>query len=437
MKKIIGLLIVILMAMSCNPSASQNKREQLTDWAMENTQKIESLELTESQNDLSSLEQIIGSAEIVCLGENRHDLREQFQLKHRFIKYLVEEMGFTTFALEASLPYSVTINNYILNGKGNIDEIMSNMPGWFLWDTEEIKAIFQWLRTFNQNPSNNKKVNFYGIDIVAPNNALEQIFEYLQKVDKSFFEQIQNLNFAQEIIEDNHWPTSLQRYAQLPEGEKGTLSTNYTELYQHIKQNKENYISLSSKNEYEWILKIAYSAREANKMFSEEDRLQMGLIRDQAMANIALWVKENNEKMILWAHNVHIAKSEFSMTVLPGSKIKGMGYLLNEALDDRLVSIGASFNQGRFQQENRRFESAPANTIDGVLAKLKTDYFIINLKKKPEDINVENWLNSDQIIRGQDFEMSCQPGAAFDAIYFTNTVSKVRYNPTTLERLGN
>ena len=40
------------------------------------------------------------------------------------------------------------------------------------------------------NGANGSKVNFYGIDIVAPNDALEQVFEYLRKVDKPYYDKI-------------------------------------------------------------------------------------------------------------------------------------------------------------------------------------------------------------------------------------------------------
>ncbi|MCK5638230.1 MAG: erythromycin esterase family protein, partial [Flavobacteriaceae bacterium] len=355
----------------------------------------------------------------------------------RFIKYLVEEMGFTTFILEASLPYSNKINDYILNGKGNLNEIMSGMPGWFLWDTQEMTNLLNWIREFNKNTTNNKKVKFYGIDIVAPNNGLEQIFKYLQKVDKPYLEQINNENFGRSIIEDNQWQTSQQRYSELPEGEKQILLKNYNTLFEHIKLNKENYISKSSENEYDWILKLSYSAKEANKMFSETDRLKMGLIRENAMANITFWIKERNKNIILWSHNLHIAKSEFTMSIMPENEIKGMGYILNQKFGNSMVSIGASFNQGKFQNENITFEPAAPNTIDGTLAKLNTDYFILNLKGNSENNDIEEWLNKDNVMRVQSFEMICIPKKSFDAIFFTNTISKVNYNPTTLERLRN
>jgi erythromycin esterase len=437
MKNILGVLLILSVVVSCNNSSSQNKNNNFSDWAFQNSQKIETLDLTEKQDDLSLLKKIVGKAEVVCLGESRHDIHEQFQLKHRFIKYLVEEMNFKTFTLESSLPYSNKINDYILNGNGNLDELMSNMPGWFLWDTQEIKDILNWLYEYNKGQDIENKVNFYGIDIVAPNNGLEQIFEYLQKVDNPFYEQIKTKNFARNIIEDNQWQTTFHRYAQLQEEEKQILKENYNELYQYIKQNEISFIENSSKNEYEWILRIAYSANEANNMFTETDRLKMGLIRDNAMANISLWIKERNDNLIIWAHNVHIIKSEFTMNMFPDNPIQGMGYILNQKLKDNMVSIGASFNQGAFQNENRTFEPPERSTMEGTLAEFNMDYFILNLKGKSEDKTVVEWLNSAKVIRGQEFEMSFIPIKSFDAMFFTNTISKVRYNPTTLEKLRN
>ena len=98
-----------------------------------NAHEIESLDMDAPSGDLKWFKEFVGEAALVCLGESRHDIREQFLLKNRLVKYLVEELDFTTFVLEASLPYSNQINDYILHEKGDLDEIMANFPGWFLW----------------------------------------------------------------------------------------------------------------------------------------------------------------------------------------------------------------------------------------------------------------------------------------------------------------
>ena len=438
-KNILGFILVLLTITSCSHSVTKNNKNSFVKWANINASEIETLELTEKQNDLEPLKQIIGNARVVCLGENRHDIREQFLLKHRFIKYLVEELDFTTFILEASLPYSKQINEYILNGNGNIDEIMSNMPGWFLWDTQEMLNITHWMQEYNKNPENVKKIQFHGIDITSPGYALNSIFNYLKKVDPTILNKYQSKTFAQDIIDDNNWPTSLQRYSGLSTERKEVLNNNYNDLYEQIKQNEIEYISYSTDDEYNWILRLAYCANEANRMFSAEKRIDMGLIRDNAMAQNTLWVIQNfskDEKAIIWAHNVHITKSEFEMTGESGS-IKGMGTILYQELKDNMISIGASFNKGEFQNWNRSFPPAEENTLDGALAKLNMKYFLLDLKGKTDNEDVIHWLNTDKVIRGQDFEMTCIPAKSFDAIYFIENISRTIPNQKSFERFRN
>lgn len=55
---------------------------------------------TASLNDLKPLKDMVGSASIVGLGEATHGAHEVFTMKHRIVKYLVSEKGFTNLVLE-------------------------------------------------------------------------------------------------------------------------------------------------------------------------------------------------------------------------------------------------------------------------------------------------------------------------------------------------
>src|SRR5512145_1222218 len=57
-------------------------------------------------DDLEPLRRLVGDARIVSLGEATHGTREFFQMKHRILRFLVERMGFTAFAIEATWPES-------------------------------------------------------------------------------------------------------------------------------------------------------------------------------------------------------------------------------------------------------------------------------------------------------------------------------------------
>ena len=185
------------------------------------------------------------------------------------------------------------------------------------------------------------------------------------------------------------------------------------------------------------MLRLAYSAKAANEMFFAEDRIQMGLIRDEAMANNCSWIISQGQKTIIWAHNVHISEAEFSMSMFPNTKIKGMGSLLSDEFGDKMVSIGASFGTGEFENEDRSFEMPDENTIDGSLAKLGMDNLIVDLRKPAASEELRKWLMEENSIRGQEFEMHCVPIEAFDALFYTNKVSKVAYKAATQQRLNN
>ena len=51
-------------------------------------------------DDFAAFEQIVGDAAIVGLGEGSHGAHECFLVKHRLLRFLVEQMGFTLVAME-------------------------------------------------------------------------------------------------------------------------------------------------------------------------------------------------------------------------------------------------------------------------------------------------------------------------------------------------
>jgi erythromycin esterase-like protein len=176
----------------------------------------------------------------------------------------------------------------------------------------------------------------------------------------------------------------------------------------------------------------------ANEMFSAESRMDMGLTRDQTMAENVFWIREQlpESKMIVWAHNVHIATSEFTMSLEEGS-IKGMGSIMKDELGDDMVSIGAAFNQGFFEEGQRTPQPASSNTIDAALSMAGFEYAIFDLHAEAGDEIINEWLNSPHVLQAQDFEMTCVPIEAYDAFYFTESISKTRLNQSSVARLGN
>lgn len=435
LKLIARLLVIFLFLSACNISIYKKNSSSFDQCVNNIGHEINALEASADFEDLEIISDIVGEASLVCLGESRHDIHEQFLIKHRIVRYLVEELGFRVFLIEGSLPYCRRIDTYLLTGLGNIEEIMADMPGWFLWDTAEILDMILWMRDYNSNPENTKKIRFYGIDIVAPNDALRQIFSFLEINDPAALEEFVHREYSRDLIHDEMWPRTRQAYLAFSDQEQKLLDKNYTELYDHLIRNEARYTQLSSYLEYAWTVQMAFCAQEANKMFSADSRLSLGLARDQAMAQNTLWIREqmSDEKLIIWAHNVHIAKDEFTMTLEEGS-IKGMGYHLEKELDNEMISIGAAFNQGEYPDWNKSFPPADSNTIDEIFARPEMEYALFDLRKEVKSDLLKDWMNGRQILRAQDFDMSCIPIKAFDGFYFVDNISRAIPNQRSAVR---
>jgi erythromycin esterase len=132
-------------------------------WLRNSAIRIGSLDPGSGFADLDALRPLFEGARIIGLGESAHGVREFYRLKHRLVKFLVEELGFTAIALEASYAGCQPINDYILHGVGDRAVVLTGQH-YMAWDTEEFTALLDWLRAHNEDAAEDRKVAFYGLD---------------------------------------------------------------------------------------------------------------------------------------------------------------------------------------------------------------------------------------------------------------------------------
>jgi erythromycin esterase-like protein len=150
----------------------------VSDWIKSKAIPLATPEAGHGFADMHPLKNVIGNARIVSLGEATHGTREFFQAKHRMMEFLANEMGFTLFSIEANMPEAYRLNEYVLNGKGDPAALIKGMYFW-TWDTQEVLAMVQWMREFNQ--SGKGHVEFTGFDMQTPNVALRIATEFLKQ----------------------------------------------------------------------------------------------------------------------------------------------------------------------------------------------------------------------------------------------------------------
>ncbi len=163
-------------------------------WVAANAVELKSCEAGKGFEDLSRLKDMVGDARIVSLGEPTHGTREAFQLKHRLMEYLATEMGFRVFSIEANMPESYKLNQYVLEGKGDPKELIGGMYFW-TWNTEEVLVMVEWMRRFNEEGraregSEFVPLRFTGFDMQTPDVAATIVMDGVRDIDAGLVEEM-------------------------------------------------------------------------------------------------------------------------------------------------------------------------------------------------------------------------------------------------------
>ncbi|CAN5251552.1 hypothetical protein BH23BAC1_BH23BAC1_16180 [soil metagenome] len=242
----------ICLLLLVNASFAQDSVQVITSWIQENAIPLKHVEAGNGFADLQPLKQVLKDVKVVGLGEATHGTREFFQIKHRLLEFLVKEMGYSGFAIEASYAACQPINNYILYGKGEIENVLTGQ-GYVVWDTQELAEMVDWLRAYNKTVSEEKKVKFYGLDLSNNDYGRKAILSYLKKVDSGKVKSTDSL-FQVLAREEVKWPMQIDA-----ETEKTLqhIMPRLLNLIDYLTANKERFVNSSSTAEFDLILKYA------------------------------------------------------------------------------------------------------------------------------------------------------------------------------------
>jgi len=171
----LGLGVALVGVAHADPPTEANLA-----WIKQHAIPIKTVEVGQGFDDLQTIKALIGDARVVSLGEATHGSREIFQMKHRLLEFLATEMGFTLFSIEANLPEAFRLNDYVLRGAGDCDQLIGGMYFW-TWNTREVKDMVEWMRRFNQQGS--RRVEFTGFDMQTPDVAMQEVLRFLARAD--------------------------------------------------------------------------------------------------------------------------------------------------------------------------------------------------------------------------------------------------------------
>ncbi|MED2710842.1 erythromycin esterase family protein [Bacillus toyonensis] len=286
--------------------------------------------------DLKPLKKMIGSAQYVGLGENTHGSSEIFTMKFRLVKYLVTEMGFTNFTMEEDWGNGLKLNEYIQTGKGNPREFLK-----LLYPTDEIIAMIEWMKDYNADPSNKKKIQFIGLDLKTMDQSVfNKVIDYVK----------QHRPDLRAEVEENYkdlssFTGSIQEYMNLAPEIKAKFKANAEKVAQLLKDEKEQTNKDVGSSEYIWVKATANAIEKFTTMLLSNDYPNVIKLHEQYLADHAMWAQETfGGKTMVWAHNIHMAKGIIDEKLYPDAA----GQFLKERLDNNYVTIGSTTTEGNF-----------------------------------------------------------------------------------------
>ena len=376
------------------------------EWIQANAVPFKTAEPFAPHQELLPLKEMIGKRRIAALGEATHGTSEFFKMKHRLVRFLAEEMGFTVFAIEANMPEARKVNRYILKGEGDPKKALAGLYFW-TWNTSEVLDMIKWMREYNK--SGKGHIEFYGFDMQTPDVAMKSVAEFVKKADPDSFQSLAGLMSEMEEALKSIRKTYGENKSDFDKWYRAAKK-----VYDHLQSKREIYIKSIDALEVDWALQDANVILQGAEFWSEGKRS-----RDQSMAENINWILAHNPpgtRVILWAHNDHVSKGI--------SSFQSMGYYLNKDHGDDMIVFAFAFHEGEYTARGKeginRYGTSPSEpgTVEWFLKSSGIPNFILDLRKADKGEPGSRWLN-----RKLDFRSSLG-AAAMDYAFAKRDISR-------------
>ncbi|MFJ8231136.1 erythromycin esterase family protein [Streptomyces sp. NPDC094448] len=318
--------------------------------------------------DLRPLEDMVGAAAIVGLGEATHSSREFFRTKNRVFRYLVEHRGFTTFMLETPWSSGVRLNAYVLRGEGDLRQIMEEefQSSYLLWRTQEYLDLLRWMRQYNLRRPD-RPVRFAGNDCsYAGPGLFDTVTAHIAGRRPELLPRLRTLYAASRPVGTLREWTELSLTRPIPE--RTAMAAEVAEALELVESVPAG--TGAAAREHAWAVQHARAIAQVGEFYthdyfaSAEARADMMLYRDRIMAeNTVRWHRLTGEKVLLSAHNGHVgyesARPEYPRL---------QGAFIRDLVGSAYLCAGFTFGRGSFNAMDlddpaepiRRFSVGPA-----------------------------------------------------------------------------
>lgn len=371
--------------------------DEVTGWLARHSLPLNGLAAGGSTTDLQPLKKVLDGVRIVGLGEATHGTREFFQLKHRLLEFLVTELGFSVLAMEAGTSAGPAVDAHVRHGEGDAAKVLAGL-GFWTWRTHEVLAVIEWMRDYNRERPEERKVRFVGIDPQLCGASLAALDSFLSEVAP---EHVAGLLSPLRVLDKAHpgsRPDPQRRLVRAAEELREFLhrlgpGPDAADALRHARILVRAADVVTRPRQHTDPEQTAFAAR---------DRYMAEAVRELA--------DDPSTKIALWAHNGHITKSRY------GGGTPALGQHLHTWYGDAYYALGLLFGSGSFRARrmwpgpwsrprpgalvSNRVGPAHPGTVEARLATANPGDHLVDLRDAVDaPTAVREWINGRHLTR--------------------------------------
>jgi erythromycin esterase len=430
------------------PRADESLRP-LADRLAERVVRLDGTDPAADLDDLAPLEDTLADARIVGLGEATHGTREFFQLKHRLIRFLVERLDYRLVAMEANFAETLAIDEYVVHGRGDPRGALDGIRFW-TWDTEEVLALIEWLRAFNEGRPVEDRVRFYGIDAQFTGASAEALRKFFAERDPALLDEHgEGLEVLVEERIDVDWESIDGDDDDGATGEtnerleRAERTVDAMRTWFDDRDLTDDAVALHRQHVR------ALAGALAHKRGAHENDMRAAIDeRDRAMAETLAWALAHfsHDRAAVWAHDEHLQRTtrETRFGTAPS-----LGSRLADRYGDDYYAVGFDFADGEFQAigpseggDDRELRPCslgppPEDAATRLFATVDDSVWFLDFEAATADERLADYLDTERPVRslGAIYDPDDEHGrlhdsyrlpGAFDALVFVEETSRAR-----------
>jgi erythromycin esterase-like protein len=312
--------------------------------------------LTSAEADYDALQEVIGDARFVLIGEATHGTHEFYRTRAEITRRLIREKGFTAVAVEADWPDAYRVNRYVRGASDDptAEEALRGFrrfPQW-MWRNTDVMRFVEWLRRHNHAlPDGHPRVGFYGLDLYSLYTSIEAVVRYLEQVDPEAAQRARERYACFEHAGDEP-----QAYGHLVD--LGVTPSCEEHAVRQLLELRERSAELARRDGRLPEDEHFYAEQNARLVIDAEEyyrqmfrgRVNTWNLRDRHMADTLdalvghFEAKGERPKVVVWEHNSHLGDARATYMSEIGEW--NVGQLVRERHGDEARLVGFTTNTG-------------------------------------------------------------------------------------------